>query len=338
MAVTRNAWLRYKVIDRCLGNSGRKYTFNDLKEEIDTALIELDPDYEGISVRQLRKDLQFLQSDAGYNAPIELIIDGRQRYYRYTERFSIHQNPLNETEYRQLQQAISTLRNFEGRQEFEWMNEIGPIIEDKVGQLDHKSIIGYDTNLDYSGADNIPVLFTSILNKRVLHFIYNPFHGEPKEVTCHPYYLKQFNNRWFLFGRHAELDNDQWNFPLDRIESITETDLIYKKDKTDWEDYFYDIIGVTRPAKEIEEIILQISDDRMPYVKTKPLHPTQKIKTDESGSQLIKIKVIPNKELTSLILSFGKDINVVEPKWLVEEITIILKEIESKYLFRHNVT
>ena len=178
MAVTRNAWLRYKVLDRCLGNPGRKYTFEDLKHEIDAALIEIDPAYEGISVRQLRKDLQFLQSDAGYNAPIELIVDGRQRYYHYSERFSIHQNPLNETEYKQLQQAISTLRNFEGRQEFEWMNEIGPIIEDKVGQLDQKSIIGYDNNLDYSGADNIPVLYTSILNKRVLKFIYKPFKGD----------------------------------------------------------------------------------------------------------------------------------------------------------------
>jgi predicted DNA-binding transcriptional regulator YafY len=331
MAITRNAWLRYKVLDRCLGNSGRKYTFDDLKEEIDAALIEIDPDYEGISVRQLRKDLQFLQSDAGYNAPIELIIDGRQRYYRYTERFSIHQNPLNETEYRQLQQAISTLRNFEGRQEFEWMNEIGPIIEDKVGQLDHKSIIGYDTNLDYSGADNIPVLFTSILNKRVLNFIYNPFNGEPKEVTCHPYYLKQFNNRWFLFGRHAELDNDQWNFPLDRIESITETDLIYEKDKTDWEDYFYDIIGVTRPERKLEEIKLLVSIDRLPYIRTKPLHPSQKIRSTEDGLDLIVINVIPNLELIAMILSFGKDIELLEPKWLREKIGSDIKALNSLY-------
>ena len=132
-------------------------------------------------------------------------------------------------------------------------------------------------------------------------------------------------------GRHEELDNDQWIFPLDRIESILETDLTYKKDKTDWEDYFYDIVGVTRSSKEIEEIILQISDDRMPYLKTKPLHSTQKIKTDESGSQFIKIKVIPNKELISLILSFGKDIYVIEPIWLKIEIKQALIDIVSKY-------
>ena len=162
MATTKNAWLRYKILDKCLGNTGRRYTFNDLKEEIDSALIEIDSEYEGISIRQLRKDLQYLQSDAGYSAPIELIIDGRQRFYRYSERFSIHQNPLNETEYRQLHQAIKTLRNFEGRQEFEWMNEIGPMIEDKVGNVNQRSIIGYDNNLDYSGADNIPILYSCI--------------------------------------------------------------------------------------------------------------------------------------------------------------------------------
>jgi predicted DNA-binding transcriptional regulator YafY len=331
MAVTRNAWLRYKVLDRCLGNSGRKYTFNDLKDEIDAALIEIDPIYEGLSVRQLRKDIQFLQSDAGYNAPIEIIIEGRQRYYRYSERFSIHQNPLNETEYRQLQQAISTLRNFEGRQEFEWLNELGPQLDDKLGAKSHKPIIGYETNIDYSGSIHIPELFNAILNKRVLSLVYKPFKGEPILVTCHPYYLKQYNGRWFLFGRHEELENDQWNFPLDRIESITETNLTYLNDKTDWEDYFYDIVGVTKPNRPEEEIKLRISANRLPYIRTKPLHPSQKIKTDESGNTLVYLRVIPNLELRSLILSFGSDIQVYEPHWLRRELINIIEKMCSKY-------
>jgi predicted DNA-binding transcriptional regulator YafY len=330
MAVTRNAWLRYKVIDRCLGNSGRKYTFNDLKEEIDEALIELDPDYEGISVRQLRKDLQFLQSDAGYNAPIELIIDGRQRYYRYTERFSIHQNPLNETEYRQLQQAISTLRNFEGRQEFEWLNELGPQLDDKLGAKSHKPIIGYETNIDYSGSIHIPELFNAILNKRVLSLVYKPFKGEPILVTCHPYYLKQYNGRWFLFGRNEELDHNQWNFPLDRIHEFNELDKVYWPDTTDWEEYFFDIIGVTRKTGDPVEVRIEIEANAVPYVMTKPLHPTQRDSESEEGKIILRINVIPNFELETLILSLGENVRVIEPIDLADRIRDRIRMIHSK--------
>ena len=330
MALTKSAWIRYKVLDKCLGNSGRKYTFNDLRDEIDLALNEIDPTYGGISVRQLRKDLQFLQSDSGYSAPIELIIEGRKRYYRYSERFSIHQNPLNETEYRQLKQAISTLRNFEGRQEFEWLNELGPQLDDKLGSDHHRPIIGYETNIDYSGSIHIPGLFNSIINKRVLTLVYKPFNGEPISVTCHPYYLKQYNGRWFLFGRNEEIDHNQWNFPLDRIIEFNETDKVYRQDTTDWEEYFFDIVGVTRKPGDPVQVRIEVEASAVPYVMTKPLHPTQRDSEGEEGKIILRINVIPNFELETLILSLGENVRVLEPSELAHRIKERILTLRSR--------
>ena len=332
MAINKNAFLRYKVLDQCFRNNGRRYYIEDLLNEVNDALSDENPNSSGIQLRQLREDFRVMKSEAGFNAPIEAIRDGKKAYYVYSEKdFSINNSPLNDTEIGQLKNAISLLRKFEGRQEFEFLNELGPILNDRIGKIDHSQpIIGFDSNLDYVGNHHIPDLFNAILNKRVLELVYKPFKGDSYVVTCHPYYLKQYNNRWFLFGRNEQNEHNQWNFPLDRIESIKELDKQYLTDSTDWEDYFFDIIGVTRTLSELQEVVLEFGSNQVPYVQTKPLHPSQKIKIQETGEMLVTIKVIPNFELEALILSFGDNIKVVSPESiklkLFERLKIALKQ------------
>lgn len=320
MPVSKNALLRYSVIDRCLRNTGRRYTFEELRDAVGEAMAADNPQFGEVSVRQLRDDLRFLKSEAGYGAPIITVGEGRKRFYRYEYDFSINKSPLNDTELAQLKQAISLLRKFEGRQEFEWLNELGPQLDDKLGAKDHKPIIGYETNLDYSGAVHIPDLFNAILNKRVLSMVYKPFNGEPIKVICHPYYLKQYNGRWFLFGRNEELDHNQWNFPLDRIVTFIETDKAYRPDTTDWEEYFFDIVGVTRKSRDPEDVVLLFEKSAVLYVTTKPLHPTQRVSYQEDGRLKVTLKVIPNFELESLILGFGENVHLLAPQLLQERL------------------
>jgi uncharacterized protein YacL len=44
----------------------------------------------------------------------------------------------------------------------------------------------------------------------------------------------------------------------------------------DFEDYFYDVVGVSVPDLPIERVELMVKKRRYPYIKTKPLHCTQK--------------------------------------------------------------
>ena len=335
MAINKNALLRYKVLDKCFRNNGRRYYIEDLLNEVNDALLEENPTSSGIQLRQLREDFRVMKSESGFNAPIEAVRDGKKAYYIYSEKdFSINNSPLNETEIGQLKNAISLLRKFEGRQEFEFLNELGPILNDRIGKIEHSQpIIGFDSNLDYKGNQHIPDLFNAILNKRVIELIYQPFKGESYLVTCHPYYLKQYNNRWFLFGRNEQNDHNQWNFPLDRIESMKELDSIYRDNTTDWEDYFTDIVGVTRASSELQEVILEFSSGQIPYVQTKPIHPSQKEKIQETGKMRVTIHVIPNYELESLILSFGENVKVISPDYLSIKIAERLGGAFDQYRF-----
>lgn len=321
MPITKNAMIRYQTLDRCFRNPGRQYTLDDLMEECNKALYDHDGIEDGIRRRQLQKDIKFMESDHGWAIPLERIRFGEKNqkmYFRYADlNFSINSQPLNETEARQLKAAIQVLGRFTGSPEFDWVNEMIPVIEDKLGLLGtDKKVIAFDTNEDMKGREHLTPLFNAIVNKTVLDINYKAFSSEDSfSFMFHPYYIKQYNNRWFVFGLNEALEKSNWNIALDRIQRITITDRTYQEDDTDWESYFYDMIGVTKAEDaKVEEVKLRFVKEQAPYVITKPIHPSQKPPVVlEDGSIEIRINVILNFELERLLLSFGERVEVLAP-------------------------
>ena len=334
MAINKNALLRYQTLDKCFANSGRKYYIKDLLETVNHALLDYNPDSSGIQKRQLWEDIKFMKSDAGYSAPIETVREGKKAFYRYQETsFSINNSPLNSTEAEQLKSAISVLQRFEGTPGFEWVSEINPMINSQFDLQDSNvKAMSFESNIDYTGYEHISPLFNAIINKRVLKINYQPYVKESFTLTFHPYYLKQYNNRWFLLGRNDSNDHNKWNMPLDRIESIEELDAEYVESKTDWEDYFYDVIGVTVIEDSVaEEVELIFSKEQAPYVMTKPFHPSQKAKLLDSGELSVRIKVKLNFELEMKILSYANNVVVTKPTELRDKIKTRLEAADSNY-------
>lgn len=334
MSTNKNAIIRYNTLDKCFRNTGRKYYFDDLLEKVNEVLQEFEPGSVGIKTRQLRDDMRFMKSEAGYAAPIIAIKESKKAYYRYDDpSFSINNSPLNETEAEQMKSAIAILQRFEGAVQFEWMNEIGPLLSSHFGlNKSERKVMSYDTNIDYTGYDKITPIFNAIVNKRVLIIEYEPFDKEPLKVTFHPHYLKQYNNRWFVFGLNEEYRNPLWNMALDRINNIRETSTKYKDTKIDWEEHFYDIIGVTTPNGSVsEKIELVFSKEQANYIETKPLHPSQKSKRLENGDLHVSLKLIPNYELEMKLLSFGEKVKVVKPEKLINSLASRLKSAANLY-------
>jgi predicted DNA-binding transcriptional regulator YafY len=334
MSINKNAIIRYQVLDRCFRNTGRMYFFEDLLDECNKALTEFDPNSEGIQRRQLFDDIRFMESDQGWSIPLDRIHYGRKIYYRYEDlSFSIRNQPLNETEAAQIKSALQIISRFSGTPQFEWVNEMIPMLETKFGLIERKSeVISFESNIDLKGLNFLTPLFNAIINERVLLVKYKDFKSiEPYEITFHPYYLKQYNNRWFTFGLNSDNQNPYWNLALDRIESLSETELQYKSSQTNWEDYFYDLVGVSCPqAIQLQEVILKFSPEVAPYVITKPIHPSQIQKNDPTGLE-VKINVIPNFELEKLILSFGEQVKVISPQYFKELIYQRIKLAEHLY-------
>ena len=336
MAINKHQIIRYNRLDRCFKNIGKEYSFDDLLEAVNDAILDHDPSSSGVQTRTLRKDINFMRSETGYNAPIETLKSSSGiNYYRYSEKtFSIHNSPLNDTEAQQLKKAVSILQRFEGSPEFEWVNEIAPLLNDKFGlKNNEQKVMSLETNIDYKGYEYITPIFNAIINKSVVVINYEPFNKQEYQVTFHPYHLKQYNNRWFVFGLNEFNNMPQWNLALDRINGeITKTNSKYIQDNTDWTDFFDDIIGVSKEInKKVEEVKLVFNKEQAPYIQTKPLHGSQKSKFLDDGSLEIRIKVMLNFELEMRILSFGEKVKVVAPEALLLKIKERIKQQLNNY-------
>ena len=332
MASNKHAQIRYKVLDDCFSNFRRKFYFNDLLERCNEALRELyGEDHSGIKIRTLRSDISYMRDRAGEaGVEIEVQEDGNGNYYRYSEKdFSIYKRGLSEDDLAQLKETIMMLQRFNGMPNFDWMSELVVKLEDKLNlRGTSQSVVGYDDNKSYTGLDWFQDLFDAIINKTVLRVTYTTFTEITYEWIIHPYYIKEYNNRWFLFGLNEE-NMALYNIPLDRIEDVQQVNKEYISSETNIEKHLENVIGVSVYPADIENIRLKFSKHRFPYVMTKAMHHSQKIV--DLDNRIVEINVIPNNELDALVLSFGKDVEVISPMNYREKIQCIIKESFEKY-------
>ena len=332
VASNKHAQIRYKVLDDCFSNFRRKYYFDDLLEKCNEALRELyGEDHSGIKVRTLRADISYIRDRASESGvEVEVKDDGNGFYYRYSEPdFSIFKRGLGEDDLAQLKETILMLQRFKGMPNFDWMSELVVKLEDKLDLRGvSKSVVGYDENKTYTGLDWFQDIFDAIINKTVLHIQYKTFTDITHDWIVHPYYIKEYNNRWFLFGLN-EGQNTIYTIPLDRIWDMEQSHKEYIPSEIDFETYLDNVVGVSIFPEEKESIRLQFSQHRFPYVTTKAIHQSQHIL--DYDNRIIEISVIPNNELEALILSFGKDVEVLAPASFRERIQNIIRESYGKY-------
>ncbi len=331
MAINKHALIRYKVLDNCFRNPYRRYFIQDLIEEIEINLREIDPKSKGISRRQVFEDLHFMESPEGWNIELVKSKVGKRVYYRYSDiSFSINSMPLNELEIEQLHSALHILSHFRGLPQFDWIQEL--ILKLRNGVIAPKNnptIIDFDSNQYLKGIENLGIIYNSIFYKKVVEIDYQPFgNTEAYKMYIHPYYLKQYNNRWFVFGFNPAVNKADWNLALDRITSISESDQKYiESPQINWSEYFEDIIGVTKPIDQIpEEITLIFNGKTCNYIESKPIHGSQKSYWIGNEQLKVTLKIIINYEFERLLLSYSDSVTIIGPTTLKK---IIKKRLQN---------
>lgn len=346
MPINKHALIRYRTLDKCFSNFARRYYIEDLIQACNDALYQhtgkdkyADPLNPGISRRQILVDIDFMESDAGWGALIDRVKDGRRVYYRYEDpKYTINNQPITDEEMAKLRETMLMLSRFKGLPQFEWMESLLTNLEDKFHLRGaSESVISMDGNVYATGIEHLSALFHAIINKTPLLIDYETFDETRYHWEIHPYHIKQYNNRWFLIG----LNNDEYRnittMALDRIVSYRQATTQYIENSIieDFDDYYEDIVGVSFPPdRKIEKVLLRFSSGRFPYIVSKPIHGSQKIVSTQDG--LIALDIIPNRELESIILSFGDDVEVVEPESLRNAIAQKIRNLLSKYGSMHN--
>lgn len=329
MPVDKQVLLRYKVLNRCFRNPYREYTIEDLIRECNKALLKADK--VEVSERTVRNDIHVLEVDHKIRLRDDLK-RGSKKIYRYVDTdYTLPMFHINDEERHKVQDAIRVLRHFEGEPLYDWARILLMQVEGGAFDDDSSQVVSFQTNLDLKGLNHFSDLLQAIISKRVLKMNYTPY-GKPQiTATIYPYYLKEYNDRWYLIAQVKGYDSYA-HYALDRIDDFEEVALPYKEPDIEFDDYFDDVVGVTVPEGDSEDIILRVSKPRFEYIRTKPLHLTQRIVEENDLFAVVSINVKVNKELEALILSFGSDMEVLEPKHLREQVATKIKAMIQKYL------
>lgn len=331
MSNSKHAHYRYNILDKCFRRRERPLGFQELLDTVNEQISEVYPG-EGISVRTLRDDIRlFRDPKKGFGAP--LVVEryqGKEVYLYSDPNFSIAQKPLLPEEQYLIEAAQQLLERYDNHPKYDKLSEALILFLEEEGASsiqDYHQVLFYDKNEAYEGLKFLKPMFLAIKNKKVLKITFQGFGDiETNTYIFHPYVLKQYNQRWFVFGYNETADMEQWSIPLDerlqRFDIIEDAEL--KLNNTDWTLFFNEMVGVrkqsvTHEEPVVEKVVLRFAPQRLQYFKTKPIHPYWDEFTDEGKEDEVFFETVINLELIQQILSYGKDVEVLEPEGLKKE-------------------
>lgn len=308
---------RYIILDQILKRGG---TYTQILEILKQkhAII--------ISKRTLQSDLEYLR-----NSGLEIIeVSKKPKIFQYgSNEIGLFKNNYDQFIKKDYNMVLQLLGNFVNILEIDIVKAFMEFLK-KEFQVDYKekSIISMQDNFS-NGQKYLLELFTAIYNKKVLKILYQPFNK--KEPTyfkeLHPYQLKLYNSRWYLICFDNDKSKFTLNLALDRIVSIENTEETFKINAFAI-NQFKDVIGVTlNQEAQKTRVVLKFTKHFYPYIKTKKIHSSQK----EIAPETISLTVIPNTELYTKILSFGSNVELIEPAILRKELKTMIESISQLY-------
>ena len=189
--------------------------------------------------------------------------------------------------------------------------------------------IDFDAPVLNSQEQLFPDLLKAIIEKRKIEFRYLRYWEEKTEtITLEPQLLKEYLNRWYVVGTNSE--GEFRSYGLERIEKFEITANTFRPKVKNPKGLFSEVIGLYS-ENEREKVVLRYQVFQGKYIKSQPLHPTQKILIDDENELRIELYVRPNYELEEQILKQGERVQVLEPEWLRELIKDRLLEAIGNY-------
>lgn len=344
----KNQYERYKQIDRILRSVPDGLPLDTLLERLNGSL-----SYENqIKRRQLQYDLDALKDL--YGAPIDNKRGARRIKYEDAS-YSIITHEMKES----LKSMAEQIDNVQTNPRLLWLQNLILMLQDTYFTNEMAmEAIDFGDNLEYENSSRVHEFFSYIMNKQVLELDYNAGFGKPQKRILHPYFVRQYNNRWFLFGwnEKAALEGKPasgiLNLPLDRITKTKTVAVPYREVSIDdirdfKEEYFGDIVGVTRIESE-ERITLVLrfdfntGDEKKDfaarrdyyYLRTKPFYPYISFPPEdfirESGYAEVTMDIIPNKELEGILLRYADTAKIVGPVGFRDRMLNRIQDIVEK--------
>lgn len=177
-------------------------------------------------------------------------------------------------------------------------------------------------------------LVHSITHQKIIALNYTKFwEGVSHQKTLEPYALKEFRNRWYLLANEKDgKDFILKTFGLDRISDLEISNSTFKPQKIDIEKYFINSFGIIYSEDEQpEEIVLSFDSEQGQYIKTLPMHHSQKVLIDNDKEYRIQLTLFPTYDFEREVLSHGERVKVISPKSFRDHLQNEVKNMLKNY-------
>ena len=333
MPANKFATIRYHVIDKMLRNKYKPYpSVDDIVEKCSDVLLKR------VSKSSIEKDIRSMKNDEalGYFAPIEYSRTYKGYYYG-NEDYSIDKVPLNEDEIEAVQFATNILTQFKNVAIFkDYENAIDKVL-DKVNltgmsSSSEKHFIQFENTPTVSGNEFLAPILNAIRKKREIEFIYQSFKKDNSSSrNLFPYLLKEHKNRWYVVGQ--EVGTQIYKvFGLERMDNVVlGNETFFRNEDFNAIDFFKYSIGITaNPNQKPEEVRFECNAVLLQYLETQPIHHSQYIEKTNNGG-VVSLTVLVTFELIQLLLGFGNELKVLQPKSLINSLVEKHEEAISNY-------
>ncbi|SCY76164.1 helix-turn-helix transcriptional regulator [Alkaliphilus peptidifermentans] len=207
--------------------------------------------------------------------------------------------------------------------------DIEPVIKKLATIFNKNNTSWIDVDFSYWGSNTVEkekfnMLKTAILNGNIVTFDYFSSYGEKTERTVEPMKILFKGHGWYIWG-FCKIKGDFRFFKITRMKNLVNTKQTFQRDilKVDWNNF-------CDHDNKLVMLVLKI-ESQMSYRIYDEFH-QECIEKNDDGSFTVSVAFPESQWMYGYILSYGPSVEVLEPKYIRENIKGMLEEGLKKYL------
>ncbi len=185
-----------------------------------------------------------------------------------------------------------------------------------------------------TGVENVQVILEAIDKKRGIECDYYSFNKKSvKHQLLIPYFLRTWEQRWYLAAEPENHHHGISIFALERMENIILTkEKMLPSNKITAEEYFEGSFGVNHSDEQKpEKIRIKVYDTQVEYVRRLPIHESQEEVEINSEWSIFEYRLVPCYNFYQQLLWHREKLEVLEPQYVRDEIKAAIKKMLEHY-------
>lgn len=185
-----------------------------------------------------------------------------------------------------------------------------------------------------TGVENVQIILEAIDKKRGIECDYYSFNkNSVKHQLLIPYFLRTWEQRWYLAAEPENHHHGISIFALERMENIILTkEKMLPSNKITAEEYFEGSFGVNHSDEQKpEKIRIKVYDTQVEYVRRLPIHESQEEVEINSEWSIFEYRLVPCYNFYQQLLWHREKLEVLEPQYVRDEIKAAIKKMLEHY-------